>query len=222
VIVAANGGSDLIYLPKHDPAMAKKIVAFLATQDYVGGLFAAGEYGKIPGALPLQDIRLAGSSKVPRPSIVVSFQRFAADPGNPIMSAAQVADTTLQEGQGMHGGFGRESTYNFMAAIGPDFKKGFVDESPAGNTDIAPTLARILHLNLASDGALKGRVLQESLVGGPASISHQPKVAASGPAANGKRTILLYQQAGARVYFDRACFTTAPKSSTARLQNSCP
>ena len=123
---------------------------------------------------------------------------------------------------GMHGGFGRESTYNFMAAIGPDFKKSFVDESPAGNTDIAPTLARILHLNLASNGTLKGRVLQESLAGGPASISHQPKVAVSEPAANGKRTILLYQQAGDRVYFDRACLATAPESSTARLQNSCP
>jgi len=222
VVIAANGGSDLIYLPKHNPAMAKKIVAFLAGQDYVGGLFAAGEYGKIPGALPLQDIRLSGSSKVPAPSIVVSFKTFAADPRNPLMTAAQVSDTTLQEGQGMHGGFGRDSTYNFMAAIGPDFKKRFVDESPAGNTDIAPTLACILHLNLASNGALKGRILQESLAGGPPSVSHQQKVAISDPAANGKRTILLYQQAGDHVYFDRACFTTAPKSPTAKLQNPCP
>ena len=219
VVIAANGGSDLVYLPKHDPAMARKIVAFLAGQDYVGGLFVSQEYGKLPGALPLSDIRLSGSSKVPVPSIIVSFKTFAADLQNSIMSAIQVSDTTLQEGQGMHGGFGRDNTFNFMAAIGPDFKKRFVDDSPAGNTDIAPTLARILRLNLESNGALKGRVLQESLVGGPSSVPYQRKVAVSGASANGKRTVLVYQQAGNQLYLDRACFT---KAASTKNRNACP
>ena len=121
--------------------MAKKIVAFLTDQDYVGGLFASDRYGKLAGALPLSAIRLVGSSRVPAPDIVVSFTTFSADPRDPLGTAIQVSDTSLQEGQGMHGGFGRDCTFNFMAAIGPDFKKHFVDGSPVSNADITPTLA---------------------------------------------------------------------------------
>ena len=39
VVVAANGGSDLIYLPKPDKALAARVVKILAGQDYVSGLF---------------------------------------------------------------------------------------------------------------------------------------------------------------------------------------
>jgi hypothetical protein len=34
----------------------------------------------------------------------------------------EIADTGLQQGQGMHGSFSRADTFNNMAAIGPDFK----------------------------------------------------------------------------------------------------
>ena len=44
----------------------------------------------------------------PRPAIVVSFKTFTLDPqeaasGDPLQNAVQIADTTLQQGQGMHG-----------------------------------------------------------------------------------------------------------------------
>src|SRR6185503_17964988 len=58
VVVAANGGSDLIYVPDHDPALLRRIVDFLVTQDYTGGLFVDDAYGEIPGTLPLSAIQL--------------------------------------------------------------------------------------------------------------------------------------------------------------------
>src|SRR5579863_2274193 len=79
VIVAANGGSDLIYLPAHDPGMVQKIVAFLARQDYVDGIFVNNEYKNVPGALPSSAIRLIGSSLTPSPTIAVTFKTFPAD-----------------------------------------------------------------------------------------------------------------------------------------------
>jgi hypothetical protein len=206
VIVSANGGSDLIYLPMHDPVTMEKIVAFLARQDYVGGIFADDDYGMIPGALPISAIRLAGSSKVPRPSIVVAFKTFATDDKNPVMNAVQITDYSLQHGQGMHGSFGRSNTFNFMAAIGPDFKEQFVDRAPISNADIQPTLAKILGLKIASNGILKGRVLEEALAGGPALMPSKSRLATSRPAAGGKATVLRYQQLGEQVYFDWACF----------------
>ena len=47
-------------------------------------------------------------------------------------------------------------------AAGPHFKKGFVDELPSGNFDVAPTLAYIM--GIKPQKAMDGRVLSEALV----------------------------------------------------------
>ena len=197
----------------------KKIVAFLARQDYVDGIFVNDEYKNVPGALPSSAIRLVGSSLTPSPTIAVTFKTFSTDPKQPIMSGVQITDYVLQQGQGMHGSFGRGNTFNFMAAIGPDFKKQFVDQAPISNADIAPTFAKIFGFDIASKGGLKGRVLREALAGGPPSVSFERRTAISDGAANGKKTILMYQQTGKQVYFDQACFKNAV---TAKAQNTCP
>ena len=209
VVVAVNGGSDLVYLPQRDPDLAARIVNFLTAQDYVGGIFVNDEYGSVPGALPTSTIRLVGSSPIPSPSIVVAFKTFFVDPNHPLMSAVQITDSGLQQGQGMHGSFGRSNTFNFMAAFGPDFKKQFVDQAPISNADINPTLAQILSLAIPSKGKLKGRVLREALAGGPSSVAFRREIRISKSSENGKSTILMYQKAGAQVYFDQACFKSA-------------
>src|SRR5262249_2869068 len=65
IVVAANGGSDLIYIPNgtlaERTALAQQIVEFLSKQDYVSGLFADDAFGSIPGALKLSDINLKGA-----------------------------------------------------------------------------------------------------------------------------------------------------------------
>ena len=216
-VVTANGGSDLIYLPDHDRVTLRKIVAFLTEQDYTGGLFVDDDYGSVPGALPMSSIGLAGSSRTPRPSVAVAFKSFSIDPQDRLMSTVQVTDYYLQQGQGMHGGFARANTFNFMAAIGPDFKKQFIDQSPVSNADIAPTLARLLGLSPASTGALRGRILQESLAGGRPAGSPKDRIAVGPPAANGKTTRLLYQQMGKQRYFDQACFTPASRKQMCQL-----
>jgi hypothetical protein len=116
-----------------------------------------------------------------------------------------VADTALQQGQGMHGSFSRADTYNFTAAYGPDFKKHFVDTAPVSNADIGKTIAAILKLTISSHGTLWGRVLSETMPDGT-----MPQVTKatlrSKPAANGLYTILNYQQADKTLYFDAAGF----------------
>ena len=67
VVVAANGGSDLVYLPKADKALAAKIVALLSEQDYTSGLFVDEALGAIPGTLPLSAIALKGAAATPTP-----------------------------------------------------------------------------------------------------------------------------------------------------------
>lgn len=208
IIVAANGGSDLLYIPSKDPQVIHQAIAILTQLDYVGGIFVDDAYcpaaSDCAGALPMSVVGLVGSSHVPRPAIVVTFKVFYKEPAN-LQSAAQISDTTLQEGQGMHGGFGRDQTFNNMAAIGPDFKSGFVDEAPMGNIDIVPTLAKILGIDMPSVGTLKGRVLQEALANGEVGRAGQTKTFISAPAQNGMRTVLEYQETQGVQYYDRAC-----------------
>jgi hypothetical protein len=61
--------------------------------------------------------------------------------------------------------------------------------------------------------------LREALAGGPQSVSFERRTAISDGAANGKKTILMYQQTAKQVYFDQACFKNAV---TAKAQNTCP
>jgi arylsulfatase A-like enzyme len=218
-IVAANGGSDLIYVPDGNADTVRSIVDLLFTFDYVGGVFVDDRFGKVPGTLPLSAIGLVGASAVPRPAIVVAFKFFYLNPAD-LQTAIQVADTSLQEGQGMHGGFGRDSTYNNMAAMGPDFKTSTVDDAPVDNADIAPTLARVLGLEAEAHGSLRGRVIVEALRGGPDAVSAPAtKYLASPPIApDGRQTVLAYQEHAGKRYARTACLV--PRE--AGRQPTCP
>jgi len=218
VIIAANGGSDLIYVPDHDVNTAKKIIAFLAKQDYVGGMFLDDSFGRLPGTLPLSSINLVGATGLPTPTIALAFKTFATDPNNALQTAVQIADSALQQGQGMHGSLGRDNTFNNMAAIGPDFKSHFVDFSPVGNADIVPTVAQILGFELSSNGDLRGRVIVEALKGGPFAVFFERQALISQKAGSGQSTALEFQRVGSRLYFDEACFV---KPNPFHIFNPC-
>ena len=203
-IVAANGGSDLIYIPSGNRKLAERAVAALLKQDYVSGLFVNDRFGKIAGTLPISAVGLRGNAVTPVPSIVVNFRSFTTGCAEPTTCTAEIADTVLQQGQGMHGSFSRAETMNFMAAVGPDFKKGFADPAPVSNADIGKTLAHILGLTIKAAGKLEGRIIGEALPGGAV-----PQVTAGrlrAPPANGLATELMYQNVGATRYFDAAGF----------------
>jgi Type I phosphodiesterase / nucleotide pyrophosphatase len=197
VVVAANGGSD--------KALAKRIVDTLLSQDYVSGLFVDSKLGKFPGTLSLDDIALEGSAITPHPAIAVNFRSFDTVCGEPVRCTVEVADTILQQGQGMHGSFSRGDTWNFMAMQGPDFKSKFVDPAPASNADLGRTIAQVMQLDVHDKGMLVGRVLSETLPNGtvPPVAS---RVMTSEPAPNGLVTVLDMQTVGATRYFDAAGF----------------
>ena len=205
VVVAANGGSDLVYVPSRDRALVQRIIDLLLAQDYVSGLFVDDDLGTFAGALPLSAINLKGRARTPHPTIAVNFRSFATGCAEPLLCTAEVADAGLQQGQGMHGSFSRADTMNFMAAIGPDFRRGFVDEAPVSNADMGQTLARLLGLKIPFKGGLLGRVAEEALPGGA-----MPPISTgtlrSNPGAAGLQTVVEYQQVGTTRYYDAAGF----------------
>ncbi|WP_348927553.1 alkaline phosphatase family protein [Aquabacter sp. CN5-332] len=219
VVVAANGGSDLIYLPDGDKELAGKVVRMLLEQDYVSGLFVDKALGAFPGTLTLDDIALDGKAVTPKPAIAVNFRSFDTVCGEPARCGVIIADSPLQQGQGQHGSFSRADTWNFMAFHGPDFKAGFIDPAPTSNADVGRTIAHLLGLKAEDKGNLVGRVVTEAMKGGEA-----PEVTSrtivSAPAHNGLQTVVNMQMVGETRYFDAAGFPgrtlglTAPPQPT--------
>jgi len=205
IVVAANGGSDLVYLVNRDRALAGRVIEALFAQDYVSGVFVDDDLGPFPGTLPLSAINLKGVAKMPTPAIVVNFRSFSTGCEQPVLCTVELADTTLQQGQGMHGSFSRADTMNFMAAIGPSFKRGYVDELPVSNADVGQTLARLLGLKIPFRGSLRGRVIEEALPGGTEPAVTVETLRAQ-PAANRLATTLSYSQVGTTRYFSAAGF----------------
>jgi arylsulfatase A-like enzyme len=59
----------------------------------------------------------------------------------------------------------RQELRNVLIAWGPSFKRRCTVLAPSGNTDLAPTVLRILGID--NPVPMDGRVLEEALAGGP-------------------------------------------------------
>ena len=205
VVVATNGGSDLIYLPTNDRDLARRTIAALMAQDYVSGLFVRDDLGNFPGTLPLSVLNLDGSAVTPHPAMVVNFRSWSTGCAEPTTCSVEIADTVLRQGQGMHGSFGRGDTQNFMAAIGPDFKAAYVDPLPVSNADVGITAARVMGLDRRKNGQLIGRVMSEAMQGDTIPVATAETIR-SEPDSQGLRTVLKMQRVGSQRYFDAAGF----------------
>ncbi|EKS38883.1 alkaline phosphatase family protein [Afipia clevelandensis] len=205
LVVATNGGSDLIYVPNKDRKLAGRTVKALLEQDYVSGIFVEDSLGRFPGTLPLSPLNLKGKAVTPHPAIVVNFRSYAKGCDEPTLCSISIADTILRQGQGMHGSFSRGDTMNFMAAIGPDFKAGFASDLPVSNADVGITAAHLLGLKRKAKGSLIGRVMTEAMPNGVTPKSYTGTIAGK-PAANGLRTVLQFQRVLDQRYFDVAGF----------------
>jgi predicted AlkP superfamily pyrophosphatase or phosphodiesterase len=180
VIIAANGGSDYLYIPSHQAAIVTSVVTALQARKQYGAIFVRSTYGAIPGTMSLKDIKVEGVTRdsPPTPDIIVSFDwndtavtaSNAAVPGTEYESA--------QNNRGMHGSFGPTDVHNTLVAGGPDFKTAFLDTYPSGNVDVAPTAAYLLGLSLPQ---ANGRVLKEALRGQTVSYTVTPSSTKVGP-----------------------------------------
>jgi hypothetical protein len=205
LIVAVNGGSDLIYLPSQDKVLAQRTVTALLAQDYVSGIFVDDALGDFAGALPLSALNLVGDAKLPRPSIVVNFRSFTTGCEEATLCSVEVADTVLRQGQGMHGSFSRADTMNFMSAVGPDFKAGYRNEAPVSNADVGMTIGHLLGLPTKGKGKLTGRVITEALPNGAVPQVHA-EMRESAASPEGLKTVLRFQRVGNLTYLDAGGF----------------
>jgi predicted AlkP superfamily pyrophosphatase or phosphodiesterase len=160
VVIAANGGSDYLYVPSHDPAIVAKLVMFLQTRSEYGAIFLASRYGTVAGTVPMNDVKLEGTANR-NPDIVVSFD---FDPSAVVAGMPGIEFESFSGSRGMHGSFSPVDVHNTLIVSGPSFKSGVVSRLPSGNVDLAPTVAYLLGASLPN---ADGRVLAEALKSPP-------------------------------------------------------
>lgn len=183
-VVASNGGSDYLYQPQHDPERVRAAVRFLQGREQFGAIFVADRYGEIPGTLPLSMVRLE-NTEGRNPDLVVgyAFDENAVIQG---MRGIEFQGVSAYTNRGMHGSFSPTDVHNTLIAAGPDFRERFRDELPSGNVDVAPTVAKLLGIELPQ---ADGRPLLEALSGpahaDPATYSMTPKTLAPATPASG-------------------------------------
>ena len=161
VVVAANAGSDYLFVPDGNIETVKAAVVSLQSRLQFGAIFVSDKYGEIAGTLSMGLIKTENDGNGRAPDIIVSF---SYDEDVTVAGKAGVSYASSINRRGDHGSFSPTDTHISLMASGPDFTSGLKDTLPTSNVDIAPTVARILQFSMP---AVQGRVLEEALQGGP-------------------------------------------------------
>jgi arylsulfatase A-like enzyme len=160
IVVAANAGSDYLFVPDHNIETVRAAVASLQSRLQFGAIFVSDRYGEIAGTLPMSLIKTENSGRAPDLIVSFSYDETTVVAGK---SGAGYASSVNRRGD--HGSFSPTDVHISLMARGPHFKPGLRDPLPSANVDIAPTVARILGFSMPD---AQGRVLEEALEGGPA------------------------------------------------------
>jgi arylsulfatase A-like enzyme len=161
IVVAANAGSDYLFVPDGNIDTVKAAVTSLQSRLQFGAIFVSDGHGDIPGTLPMSLIKTESSANGRAPDIIVSFN---FDENVAVAGKSGVSYASSINRRGDHGSFSQTDTHISLMASGPDFKSGLHDPLPTANVDVAPTVAHILKFSMPD---AQGRVLEEALQGGP-------------------------------------------------------
>ena len=158
-IVVAEGAIN--FRGAVDLARVTAIVAMLQKQPPAGAIFTrskpdGGAEGIVPGTLSFGLARWSH----PRSGEILVSANWNAD-----RNEAGYAGKTTDSGVAGHGTSSPYDVHNILIAAGPDFREHASSDVPTGNVDLAPTLLRLLGLNIPA--SMTGRVIEEALRNGP-------------------------------------------------------
>ena len=156
VLVVGLGGTVYLYVVGHDAATIQRLAAHFQRSNYAGVILTRGD--ALPGTFPLSAVHVDSPDA---PDLAVAL-RWDDHPNAQGFPGLMNSDGERKAGQGSHASLSRFELHNTLVANGPSFQHAFRDELPSANTDLAPTVARILGLHSAS--RMDGRELTEAFV----------------------------------------------------------
>jgi predicted AlkP superfamily pyrophosphatase or phosphodiesterase len=154
IIVDGLGGSIALYIKDRDEPTRQKLIAFLQNSSWAGVIFTRDGSD---GTFKLADVNI-DSADAPDVVVAMRWKDEVSEHG----TKGTIISDGMEKGQGMHVSLSRYDMANTLVAAGPHFRKGFVDDLPSGNSDVAPTLAYIMGIKPAK--TMDGRVLSEALI----------------------------------------------------------
>ncbi|MGI8432507.1 MAG: alkaline phosphatase family protein, partial [Chthoniobacterales bacterium] len=166
VLVVSLGGSVELYVVGHAATTVQKLVDFLQHSRFAGVILTRE---KMAGTFALSDLHLGTPDA---PDIFVA-SRWNDTPNKCGVAGQVDSDLGKHAGQGTHSTFSPHDLHNTLIAAGPDFRRGWEDQSPTGNIDVAPTILHLLGLEPSQP--MDGRVLREALRDGTAAPESQTR-----------------------------------------------
>lgn len=157
VLVVSLGGSSELYVVGHDPTVTRKLVDYLQRSAFAGVIFTRE---KMDGTFTLAQAHLLSPTA---PDLIVAT-RWREEPNEFGAPGLVASDLGKSRGQGTHSTLSPHDLHNTLIASGPDFRRGWTDETPTGNIDVAPTILALL--GLKSPLPMDGRILTEALRNG--------------------------------------------------------
>lgn len=157
VMVVGLGGTVMFYVVEHQEAVVRRLVEFLQQSDFAGVLFSKID---IEGTFPLETVRYGGTNAGPD---VMMSMRWTAD-RNEHGAPGMFYSMEGTKGKGSHASLSRFDMNNTLVASGPDFKRGFINETATGNIDVTPTVLWLL--GVKPPHPPDGRVLYEAFADG--------------------------------------------------------
>jgi hypothetical protein len=144
----------MFYVVDRQEPVVRRLVEFLQQSDFAGVIFSRL---KIDGTFPLETVRYNSQTNT-GPDVMISLRWTADKNDHGVPGMFYSMDGT--KGKGSHASLSRFDMNNTLVASGPDFKRGFYNETPSGNIDLAPTVLHIL--GVKPPRPMDGRVLYEA------------------------------------------------------------
>jgi arylsulfatase A-like enzyme len=155
IMLVGNGGTVLFYVMNHDAPVTRRLVEFLQQSDFAGVIFTKKA---MEGTFALDQGKIDSPNA---PDVVMAF-RWNEKKNQFGVPGMIDADWQRAAGKGTHATLSRFDMHNTLIASGPDFRRGYTNELPSGNVDLAPTILRIL--GITPPQRLDGRILSEAMV----------------------------------------------------------
>lgn len=156
VMVAGLGGTVMFYVVEQQEPVIRRLVEFLQQSDFAGVIFSRLD---IEGTFPLETVHYGKTNGAPDVMISMRWTADKNEHGAPGMFYSMEGT----KGKGSHASLSRFDMHNTLVASGPDFRRGFLNETPSGNIDVAPTVLWLL--GVKPPHPMDGRVLREALAG---------------------------------------------------------
>jgi len=192
IMAVNNGGSIMFYVIGHDEGIGRSLAENLQKSSYAGVIFSRWNF---PGTFSLHTALIDTKEA---PDVVMAFHW--TDDKNLSGAPGSLDAGALRPGKGTHASLSAYDMHNTLIAAGPDFRKGWEDQTPTGNVDLAPTVLWILGVHHATP--MDGRVLLEAMPGHQLARKISTEVLHAENPGAGWKQYLKISHVGTTEYFD--------------------